>query len=159
MPFAHTLYYHLRERYIAGDKKKQVSYDSAQVRKEDRMSPVTIDTKALIKDYLQALSGQPKTEELMDEYISDASLKEHIRQAEGAFPRYEVLAQEMVAEGDLVAARCTFQGTHQGEFAGIPATGRQISSDFMIFYRVAEGKIAEHWMQLNLPDIISKLTN
>ncbi len=122
------------------------------------MSPVTIDPKGLIKDYFDALSGQPKTEELMDQYISDPSLKEHIRQAEAAFPRYEVVAHDMVAEGDLVAARCTVKATHQGEFAGIPATGRQISSDFMIFYRIADGKIAEHWMQLNVPDIIAKLT-
>lgn len=122
------------------------------------MSPVTIDPKGLIKDYFDALSGQPKTEELMDKYISDPSLKEHIRQAEAAFPRYEVVAHDMVAEGDLVAVRCTVKATHQGEFAGIPATVRQISSDFMIFYRVADGKIAEHWMQLNVPDIIAKLT-
>lgn len=122
------------------------------------MSPVTIDAKTLINDYLEALSGQPKTEDLMDQYISDPSLKEHIRQAEAAFPSYEVVAQQMVADGDVVAVRCTFQGIHQGEFAGIPATGRQISSDFMIFYRVADGKIAEHWMQLNVADIIGKLT-
>lgn len=122
------------------------------------MAPVTIDSKALIEDYLNALSGQPKTEELMNRYISDPSLKEHIRQAEAGFPAYEVIAHQMVAEGDLVAVRCTVRGVHKGEFAGIPATGRQISSDFMIFYRVSGGMIAEHWMQLNLAEIIQQLT-
>lgn len=122
------------------------------------MSPVTTDSKALIQEYFTAFSGQPKTEELMDRYISDPALKDHIRQAEAAFPSYEVIAHQMVAEDDAVAVRCTVRGTHQGEFAGIPATGRQISSDFMIFYRVADGRIAEHWMQLNVPDIIGQLT-
>ena len=122
------------------------------------MSPVAIDSKTLITEYLNALSGQPKTEELMSRYVSDPALKEHIHQAEAAFPNYEVIANQLVAEGDLVAARCTVRGVHKGEFAGIPATGRQIASDFMIFYRVVDGRIAEHWMQLNVQDIVNQLT-
>ena len=122
------------------------------------MSPVAIDSKTLIKEYLNALSGQPKTEELMSRYVADPMLKEHIHQAEAAFPKYEVIANQLVAEGDIVAARCTVRGVHKGEFAGVPATGRQISSDFMIFYRVADGMIAEHWIQLNVPDIVQQLT-
>jgi predicted ester cyclase len=122
------------------------------------MSTVAVDSKQLIADYLQALSGQPKTAELLNRFISDPALKEHIRQAESAFPSYEVVAQQMVAEGDVVAVRCTFRGIHKGEFAGIPATGRTVSSDFMIFYRVSDRLIVEHWMQLNVPEIVGQLT-
>jgi len=122
------------------------------------MSPVTTDSKALIVEYFEALSGQPKTEELLSRYITDPSLKDHIRQAEGAFPRYEVIAHQMIAEGDLVAVRCAFRGVHKGEFAGIPPTGREISSDFMIIYRVVDGMIAEHWIQMNAPEIVHQLT-
>src|SRR6516225_11702556 len=110
------------------------------------MSTVAIDSKQLIKDYFQALSGQPKTEELLNRFISDPSLKEHIHGAEAAFPSYEVIANQMVAEGDTVAVWCTFRGVQKGEFAGIPATGRTVSSDFMIFYRIEDGRIAEHWI-------------
>ena len=122
------------------------------------MSPVAIDSKQLIKDYFQAMSSQPKTEELMDRFISDPGLKEHIRQHSVAFPDYEVIPRQMVAEGDTVAVRCTFRGVHKGEFAGIPATGRPASSDFMIFYRIEDGRIAEHWITFNLQDVISQLT-
>lgn len=122
------------------------------------MSAVAIDSKQLIKDYLQALSGQPKTEELMDRFITDPVLKEHIRGAEAAFPGYEVIPQQMVAEGDTVAVLCTFRGVQNGEFAGIAATGKPVSSNFMIFYRVGDGRIVEHWVTMNPQDIVSQLT-
>jgi predicted ester cyclase len=121
------------------------------------MTTVAIDSKQLIKDYFKALSGQPKTEELLDRYMSDADLKEQIRVAEAGFPGYDVIDNQIVAEGDLVAVRCTFRGVHKGEFAGIPATGKQVSSDFMIFYRVRDGLIVEHWIQMDLKGIVDQL--
>jgi predicted ester cyclase len=128
------------------------------VEREKTMTTVAVESKQLIKDYFKALSGHPKTEELLDRYISDPALKEHIRAAEAAFPAYEVIDNQMVAEGDLVAVRCTFRGVHKGEFAGIPATGRRVSSDFVIFYRVSDGLIAEHWIQMNMQDMVGQLT-
>ncbi len=122
------------------------------------MSPIAIDSRQLVQEYLNALSGQPKTEELMDRYISDPALKEHIRMAEAAFPEYEVIANQMVAEANLVAARCTFHGVHKGPFAGIQPTGRAVSIEFTIFYRIADGRIAEHWMQMDSSGLIGQLT-
>jgi predicted ester cyclase len=122
------------------------------------MNLVSVESKQLIKDYLKALSGQPKSEALVNHYVSDPDLKEHIRQAEAAFPGYELIPQQMIAEGDVVAARCTFRGIHHGDFAGVPSTGRSVSSNFMIFYRVADGLIVEHWIQLDIHDIVSQLT-
>lgn len=123
------------------------------------MSPVAVDSKQFLKDYFQTLGSQPITEELLDRFISDPSLKEHIRRTGAAFPGYKVIPNQMVAEDDTIAVRGTFRGVHKGEFAGIPATGRTVSSDFMIFYRIEDGRIAEHWMTLNLQDIISQLTS
>jgi hypothetical protein len=68
----------------------------------------------LIAEYFRDLSGQPKTEELLDRYISDPVLKEHIREFEAAFPKYMIEAQEMVSEGDLVAVRGTVGGHIRG---------------------------------------------
>ena len=122
------------------------------------MSPVAVDSKQLIQEYFNALSGQPKTAELVDRYVSDGGLKEHIRVAEAAFPEYELVAHQIVAEGDLVAARCTFRGVQKGPFAEVPATGGKVWQDFMIFYRIRDGRIAEHWMQMDIRELVDQLT-
>lgn len=118
----------------------------------------TIGAKQLVREYLEALSGKPKPERLLDRYVKDAGLKQHIQYAEAAFPLYEFIPHQMVAEGDLVAVRATFRGVHKGEFAGIPATGKQVSSDLMIFYRVRGGLIVEHWLQMDMKDIVEQLS-
>ena len=69
------------------------------------MKASIMESKELITEYFRDLSGKPKTEELLDRYISDPALKEHIREFEPAFPEYTLEAQEMVSEGDLVAVR------------------------------------------------------
>jgi predicted ester cyclase len=122
------------------------------------MSPVAIESKQLIQEYFYALSGKSKTEKLVDQYVSDAGLKEHIRVAEAAFPEYELIPSLLVAESDLVAARCTFRGKHKGEFAGILPTSRTVSVELMIFYRISDGKIAEHWIQMDMSGLVDQLT-
>jgi predicted ester cyclase len=51
----------------------------------------------------------------------------------------------VIAEGELVAARVTYTGTHQGEFLGIPATGKQTTINGVDFFRMQDGRQAEHW--------------
>ena len=62
-----------------------------------------------------------------------------------AFPDLQATIEDLVAEGDKVVARLTFSGTHQGEFQGIPATGKQFKVTGIDIHRVASGKIQEHW--------------
>lgn len=52
---------------------------------------------------------------------------------------------DMLAEGDRVMVRWTFYGTHQSEFAGLPATNRQVSYAGVNIFRIADGKIVEIW--------------
>lgn len=63
----------------------------------------------------------------------------------GAFPNHDAVVHEMIAEGDLVATRKSFTGTHTGDFMGIPATGKRVTIDVIDFMRVRDGKIVEHW--------------
>ena len=51
--------------------------------------------------------------------------------------------EEMVADGDAVAVRYTMTGTHQGDFAGVPPTGKAVVAQSMAFYRLADGQIVE----------------
>jgi predicted ester cyclase len=54
-----------------------------------------------------------------------------------------------IAEGDRVMQLITSTGTHTGEirlpWGTIPPTGRRVSWQSVRIYRVANGKIAEHW--------------
>ncbi|HEX5282720.1 MAG TPA: ester cyclase [Bryocella sp.] len=121
------------------------------------MNSAATDAKQFVEEYLNALSGQPKTEKLLEQYVSDPGLKEHIRGAEAAFPAYELVPEQMVAEGDMVAVRGTFHGVHKGEFAGVQPTGKSVSGDLMIFYRVSDGRIAEHWLQMDMAGLVEQL--
>ena len=77
---------------------------------------------------------------------------------EAAFPLYELVADELVAERDLVAVRGMFHGVHKSEFGGIPATGRSVSAPLMIIYRIANGRIVEHWLYFDGAAVVAQLT-
>jgi predicted ester cyclase len=119
----------------------------------------TGETKAFLRRYLDALSGKDKPAATIDTYIadSDEELKQHIVFFEASFPRYEVIADDMIAEGDKVAVHARFEGTHQGELMGIPPTGKEVSVPFIITYRIAEGKIVQHWMSFDRMALMEQL--
>ncbi len=56
-----------------------------------------------------------------------------------------VPTEDLVAEGDRVAARWGMEGTHRGELLGIPPTGRRVRVGGISIYRLVAGKIAEQW--------------
>jgi steroid delta-isomerase-like uncharacterized protein len=60
-----------------------------------------------------------------------------------AFPDLHAEVHDVIAEGELVAARVTSTGTHQDEFVGIPATGKQTTTSGVDFFRMQDGKQAE----------------
>ena len=72
----------------------------------------------------------------------------------GGFPDIQWTLEEMIAEGDKVAARFTMRGTHQGNFFGVPPTGRKIEVTAMNFYRLSGGQFVEECGQ---PDLLGLL--
>jgi steroid delta-isomerase-like uncharacterized protein len=74
-----------------------------------------------------------------------------------AFSGIEQTIEEQVAEGDTVASRGTWHATHTGDFQGIPPTGKRVAMTWMGIDRVAGGKIAEHWAQLDILGILQQL--
>ncbi|MEU9441198.1 ester cyclase [Streptomyces sp. NPDC048304] len=55
---------------------------------------------------------------------------------------------DLLAQGDRVCARWTWNATHKGDFLGIPPTGRKVTMTGMTLFRfTADGKIAEMWWQ------------
>ena len=63
--------------------------------------------KEFIIRYFNALSGVPKTQELLEKYITDEELIGHIDFFEAVFPGYEVISDEMTAEGNRVVVTGT----------------------------------------------------
>ncbi len=57
-----------------------------------------------------------------------------------------LVVEDLIASGDRVVARVWFGATHVGELNGIEPTGRRFEVDHVHIWRVAEGRLAEHWM-------------
>ena len=74
-----------------------------------------------------------------------------------AFPDCHFTIDDMIAEGDQVVTKKTFTGTHTGEFAGIPATGRSVTLQFVDIMRVRDGRIVEHWLSMNQLSFMQQL--
>jgi len=62
-----------------------------------------------------------------------------------------------VAEGDLVAQRIRFKGTHTGEFQGLPPTHREVSFSGLELNRFVDGKVEEHWFQMDALGLLQQL--
>ena len=69
-----------------------------------------------------------------------------------AFPGYQTTVDDLIAEGDRVAALHTHSGTHRGEFLGIPPTGKSATTQGIEIFRVHNGQIVEFW---HMDDIMS----
>ena len=70
---------------------------------------------------------------------------------QSGFPDLHETGEDIIAEGDKVVMRRTAKGTHQGELAGIPPTGRQVTMTMMVIFRFADGKIVEAWWSFDIP--------
>jgi predicted ester cyclase len=106
-----------------------------------------LENKEFIRRYLEALSGNPKPPELVEQFVAEQPLKDHIAAGEVGFPRYKLEADKMIAEDDLVSVIGRFSGTHTGSFMGIPPTGKSFSDVAIhITYKIEGGKIVDHWM-------------
>ena len=73
------------------------------------------------------------------------------------FPDYQTVIEDMLAEGDKVAARITMTGTHTGEFMGIPATGKRVEFTGIYIARITNGKILEHWGEEDSVGLLQQL--
>lgn len=115
------------------------------------------ENKEFIRNYLEALSGKPKPPELVDQYVAEQPLKDHIAMNEAAFPGYELRIEQIIAEGDLVSVIGRASGTHRGSFMGMPPTGKSWDVPLHITYRVKGGKIVDHWLVLDTAAFMQQL--
>lgn len=62
-----------------------------------------------------------------------------------SFSGFTLTVHDMIAEGDKVFTRTTMSGTNVGDFMGIPATRKHVEVPIADYFRLANGKMAEHW--------------
>ncbi len=86
----------------------------------------------------ELLPGDPSAK-LIDTF------KETFAEARAGFPDLSITVEDVMAEGDRVAARVTMRGTHRGEFQGISPTGKRVEVKAIDMFRISDGRIVEHW--------------
>ncbi len=76
-------------------------------------------------------------------------IKQSLQFYRKAFPDSQFTIDDLVADGDRVAGRFTYSGTHKGELMGIPPTGKHVKIEGLALSRLEDGKIVESW---EIPD-------
>lgn len=71
--------------------------------------------------------------------------RQWMRYVRAAFPDVHVAVEDTMSQGDRVAGRVTWRGTHQGPLAGIAGTGRPVEFTAIHIVRFENGKAAEWW--------------
>jgi steroid delta-isomerase-like uncharacterized protein len=84
-------------------------------------------------------------------------VKQIVSAIRGAFPDVHFTADDVLAEGDRVAARFTMTGTHRGDFMGVPATGKPIVVTGIDIVRFSDGKAVEHWHEWSGMELLQQL--
>ena len=74
-----------------------------------------------------------------------------------AFPDLQLRVEDAVGEGHLVAQRVHFEGTHTGEFQGLPPTHRKVTFSGLELNRFVDGRVAEHWFQIDSLTLLQQL--
>ena len=80
--------------------------------------------------------------------------KQFVTATLAAFPDLHNTIKDQIAENDLVVTRYVISGTHQGEFANIPPTGKQFRVTGIEMHRFTDGKLVELW---NIMDMLGAL--
>ena len=117
----------------------------------------TEDNKAVVSRFVEEVINQNRMDRADDLVVEDfveldplpsqrqgrEGLKEVVGMMRAAFPDIHWVVEEMVAEGETVASRFTWSGTHRGEFVGVPATGRRVVVKGMVIDELAGGKMSK----------------
>ena len=132
---------------------------------------VTAKNKALIRrlfdevlnggrlDLLDRLIGNDYVEHnpAPNQAAGAVGVRSKIETLRAAFPDLRFVLEELIGEGEVVAVRYHWQGTHGGSFLGIAPTGRKIAVRGMDFYRLADGRLVEHWDNVDEFGMLSQL--
>jgi steroid delta-isomerase-like uncharacterized protein len=88
---------------------------------------------------------------------SPEQVKQFVNTYLSAFPDGHTTVENLISDGEKVAYRWTFRGTHQGELMGIPPTGKQVTVTGITINRVSRGKVEEQWNNFDQLGMLQQL--
>ena len=116
------------------------------------------ENKALVRRLFEAWNTGNMDlidELLIPDYVDNDALPGQTQGLEGykqigayllnVFPDMKMTIDDLIIEGDKVAVRSTFSGTHKAEFMGIAPTGKKVTFTAINIYRIVDGKFVEEW--------------
>jgi steroid delta-isomerase-like uncharacterized protein len=136
------------------EKSSRIALHSAP--QKGRYPMTTDDNKALVQRFFDEVINQRNLAAL-DQFAHPGGVNhtvppgmpqesnQFLGQYLNAFPDVKATVEDLMADGDKVVARVSYRGTHQGAFRGIPPTGKQIAVTGINIFRIANGKLVEHW--------------
>ena len=116
-----------------------------------------VDIKAIARRFLDELWNQGDFNAvnrlLASDYDGHSSSEIHgtegaikfISKLRAAFPDFRFSILDQIEEGDKAATRWTINGTHTGEFQGMPPSGNRMELTGSTIFRIADGKLIEGW--------------
>ena len=85
------------------------------------------------------------------------TVKHSIRAMQTAFPDMSATEQDLIVDGDKVVVRRALRGTHQGDFMGIPPTGKPIDVSGVWLAHLTGGKIKEQWVYFDAMGMLRQI--
>ncbi|MBV9279943.1 MAG: ester cyclase [Chloroflexi bacterium] len=102
-------------------------------------------------NYVARFPGRP------DPLRGPDGVKQNQRVFRTAFPDIHETVEEMITQGDRLAVRWTGSGTQHGPLMGIPPTGKQVTVTGISIFRIADGKVVEGWISMDLLAVLQQL--
>jgi steroid delta-isomerase-like uncharacterized protein len=129
------------------------------------------DNKETVKRYYLEVFNQGRNEVLDEIAAADhvehdpfpgqsqgiEGLRQRVGTIRGAFNPQFTLEDVLEAEGDKVVVRWTNRGVHEGEFFGVPPTGKEVVATGIDIHQMRDGKMAEHWDEVDLFGVMMQL--
>src|SRR5918912_336768 len=84
-------------------------------------------------------------------------VKQFVNTYRSAFPDGHATVEDLIAEGDKVAYRWTYRGTHHGELMGIAPTGKEVTITGITIDRISGGRIEEEWNNFDQLGMLQQL--
>lgn len=86
-----------------------------------------------------------------------AGAKAMLSMIHGAFTDLHATIEDTIAEGDKVAVRKSWTGTHEGAFMGIAPTGKRVKFEGIVIWRIEKGQLIERWASIDRLGIMEQL--